>query len=185
MQILPTLVLITSALSYRRCDRERYPFAGQNVTVPIMTTATQVIQVNNVSVPVTVGGSIRVVDGCTFEVLNFTLSGSFTGAWFGGNGTDVNGYRLSSRPVASSQAPSTTRYEFIMNAGSWVSYFDFTQFRLFEVNSNAVIATADLPARPTTGSNNSPTGSGSGEAPATTSGAERVLASLWFLMLFV
>jgi hypothetical protein len=153
-------LFLVHAICYRLCNKDNYPFSGQSVVIPLIPSAAQTIVVNGVSVPVSVQGQIRIIDGCSFEVINFTLLGSYSGVWFGGNGTESDGYRLSTAPVISSQGSLNTTYQFITDAGSWVSYYDFTQFRLFEVNSLTLLATADLPPK-TTGSNSPKSGSSS------------------------
>ncbi|KAI8902496.1 hypothetical protein BC833DRAFT_573022 [Globomyces pollinis-pini] len=164
LQYLTTLFAIANA--YSLCNKDRHPHAGKSVSAPLVPTSTTALNVNDTMVAVTVSGTIEVVDGCTFSAKNLVVEpSSVRGQWFGGAvGSTSDGIRLSADPITASSRPSTKEYKFITTAGSWVSYTDFQQFRLYDTVSKAVLATADLPI--SVGSNPaSPPGSAPGAYP--------------------
>ena len=80
----------------------------------------------------------------------------------GGNKTDPNSaYSLTVTPITGTAAgaKTTTQYKFITNAGSWVSWNDFDQFRI--LSNGYLFATADLPAKGTGTGGSTSTGSSS------------------------
>jgi hypothetical protein len=161
----------------------------------LVPSATRSINVDNVTVAVQVKGTIRVIDGCSFQVSDLTLLGPKSSVWYGGNGTAVDGIRLSEATIPESQAGYNETFTFIQTAGSWVAYEDFTQFRLFDVATLSLLATADLPSRstntssttlPNTGSGNSTTGtSPTSPSPVTTNGSIRSFTPLAIVAIFV
>ena len=192
MQIASVLLLILNVFGYRKCNANIYPYQGRSVSVPLVPSATRSINVNNVTVAVQVKGTIRVLDGCTFEVSDLTLLGPKSSVWYGGNGTALDGVRLSEETISESQAGLNQTFTFIQTVGSWVAFEDFTQFRLFDVATLSLLATADLPSRstntsstaqPNTGSGNSTTGTS--PSPVTTSGSIRSFSPFTIAAIFV
>lgn len=80
------------------------------------------------------------------------ISGPKTFLWYGGKSeTDSQAVKLTDDVVNTATTTEGT-FTFIQTAGNWVDYNDFTQFNLFDPNTNTVIATAQLEAgAPSTG----------------------------------
>ncbi|KAJ3271369.1 hypothetical protein HDV01_006874 [Terramyces sp. JEL0728] len=143
---LATISLASLAAGYSLCDKANYPYSGQSVTIRLVPTA-NAIQFNNQSVQTGVSGSITIVDGCDFQLSSdFTLNSVLTCTWFGGNingpKDGLDGITLSNAPVTS--ASGGTAYQLISTPGNFVSFKDFTQFRLFHQPSQTLIATGDI-----------------------------------------
>jgi hypothetical protein len=136
--------LFVSSAAYELCDKIKYPYAGRNVSVAITASATKSITVDGANVPVTIGGTITVVDGCTFQLSDFVLSGPKSVQWFGASSnTDPAAVRLTNDDV-----PATTKggvFTFITSAGNWVSYNDFTQINVYDAASKSVVGHAVFP----------------------------------------
>ncbi|KAJ2997576.1 hypothetical protein HDV02_005388 [Globomyces sp. JEL0801] len=138
MQLQYLTALFAIANAYSLCNKDRHPHAALNVNDTMVA----------------------------FSAKNLVVEpSSVRGQWFGGAvGSTSDGIRLSADPITASSRPSTKEYKFITTAGSWVSYTDFQQFRLYDTVSKAVLATADLPI--SVGSNPaSPPGSAPGAYP--------------------
>ena len=143
MLLIPLLVSISSISAYSRCDPNVHPYS-QSLAKKQPVTA-EIRSAKSFTSSLQVSGTIRVVDGCNFELVNFIFVPGANAYWFGGNGTDSNAYRLSKSIVVPSVANSPAQsFSFIQDAGSAVSYTDFTQFRLFDPATNDLLATADL-----------------------------------------
>ena len=78
--------------------------------------------------------------------------------WYGSLSSNPEGSRLSATPVTATTGPVSNTYEFIKDAGSWVSYKDFDTFKLMTPDFS-VLAIANLPANAVTGSTSVPNGS--------------------------
>ncbi|KAJ3314709.1 hypothetical protein HDV04_005715 [Boothiomyces sp. JEL0838] len=143
--------LASSVAAYSLCNPTNYPYAGLSVTnIPILSTVTQSLTVGGKSVPVTVSGSISVVDGCNFATKDLAFSGPASIEFVGRLASDTTGdgaVLLSTAQVSASSSPSSQTYTFVSTAGNWVSYNDFDIIELFDPVSKAVIGTATLPAK--------------------------------------
>lgn len=143
---------MSSTTAYSLCDATNYPYSGAaagSLEYPL------VMALDDKTSPVKATGKIQIVDGCTFAVKDFVYNGG-PSVWFGGNGTDTNGIRLSDTVVQPSANPSSATYPFRTAAGSAVSYNDFSQFRLFDEKSLTLVATANIGAAKTTNSTTNP-----------------------------
>ncbi|KAJ3309833.1 hypothetical protein HDV04_005612 [Boothiomyces sp. JEL0838] len=149
MVAVTTLSFLASIVaSYSLCDKTNYPYAGQSISIKLVPTVVGV-QINNQTVQTGVSGSVSIVDGCDIQLSSdFTLSSGLTCYWYGGqingpkDGSD--GITLSTSPVTSGTAGAI--FPFVTSAGNFVSFKDFSQFRLFHKDSQTVIATADITA---------------------------------------
>lgn len=64
------LAQVSTAVTYTRCSPTDYPYSGTQVrNIPIVLGPTLTVQVNGTSVPVTVAGTISVIDGCSVSLL--------------------------------------------------------------------------------------------------------------------
>ena len=160
------LALATSAAlvqGYSLCNPSEYPYAGKNVSAPL------VMALDSTS-PYRASGSIRVVDGCTFEVVGFNYANGGTSGWYGGFAGDANGVTLSDTKFGTTSAATTQQFKFRTSAGSAVSYLDFNQFRLYDETNKILVATADIPAEfnpPKTGPTPGSTPPGGSTTPST------------------
>ena len=160
-----SLLLATLVSSYSLCSRTDYQYKNQTTTSTFTNSATRQFQLQGQTINVQVSGTVEVVDGCSFKITNLVLSGgNYTASIFGGIiGSGQTAVRLTDGTITSSDKPQTQTFEFIQAAGSAVSYADFNQFRLFVIDAQAMIATADLPGKVT--GNQSPS---TGGTPAAT-----------------
>lgn len=146
MQFTATAILITQTLAYSLCNKVIYPHSGKSV-VNIPLTSSGTFQTSS-GASVTFKGSVSIVDGCTFNVSDVMFNGPETASWFGGIGSvsdaSASAVRLTPDVLKAGQ-PYTAVYTLSQNAGAWVSYDDFNQFRLFDPISGIVIAVADIP----------------------------------------
>jgi hypothetical protein len=159
------LLFLTSAVSaYGLCSRTAHRFSANLPTVPIQATATRSITREGQVIPVTVSGSIRVIDGCSFAMEGVTISGPTSFAIFGGTSESDNAsVRLVTEDtsLANRTSPWNATYTFIQTAGNWVNFNDFTQFNLFDPTTNVVFGQARLPGQV------SQTATATGTAPGT------------------
>ncbi|KAJ3314708.1 hypothetical protein HDV04_005714 [Boothiomyces sp. JEL0838] len=144
-----------SVFAYSLCNTQNYPYANQVVTdVPFYTPGTVTITVNNQTVPVTVSGSVSVVDGCHFATKDLSFTGPSFVKFVGRKATDTSGASAVLLSTSVVTSPSSQTYTFVSTAGNWVSYNDFDLIELFDPVSLAVIGIATLPpknpATPTT-----------------------------------
>ncbi|KAJ3270680.1 hypothetical protein HDV01_007504 [Terramyces sp. JEL0728] len=140
------------ASAYSLCDPANYPYSGQSVAnVPFLNLfKAQNIVVNGQSVPVTVSGSVSIVDGCTFATNQLSFSGpasiEFVGRkasdWFG-----TSAVLLSTLQVDASSLPSSQSYKLISTPGNSVSYNDFDVIELYDPVSGVIIGSATLPGK--------------------------------------
>ena len=90
----------------------------------------------------------------------FTFYNARTARWYGGVGSAGDAITLSDTTINPSAGGGEQTFKFRDAAGSRVSFRDFDQFRLFDEESQVLIATAqvpsDLAARPGTASNTKP-----------------------------
>ena len=169
MQLISTL-LITLAQAYSICSKTEYQYKGQNVSSPVQYSATRQFNLKGQTINVQISGTFEVVDGCAFKVTNLVLGGgNYTVGIYGGIiGSTATAVRLTEATLDSGAGPINRQFDFISAAGSAVSYSDFNQFRVFVPEAQALIGTADLPGKVTTGSP-TPTPS-TGTAPQPTTG---------------
>lgn len=163
---LLVMPLVSAQVTYTKCDSKVYPFANSatKVSAPIVQTAS----VTKSNSPITISGSVDVVDGCTFAVTNFRFLGAGETYWYGAKKGATDGILLTEDFVYSGDVASNRTYKFRTTAGAEASYYDFSQFRLFEKYTNTLIAVADLPDPPANApSQGAPSSTG---APRTQSG---------------
>ncbi|KAJ3270678.1 hypothetical protein HDV01_007502 [Terramyces sp. JEL0728] len=143
--------LASSVLAYSKCDPKNYPYSGQTVSVPIQQTSTLSVPVNQIQVLVSVAGSIKIIDGCTFAVQNLAFAGPSFIQFVGKKAGDATG--ASAVLLTQATVPTTVllnaQYTLVQSAGNWVSFYDFDIIELFDPASKAVIGTATLPAKNT------------------------------------
>ena len=156
---IAALSMTKTTTAYSLCDAKNYPYssAAGSLEYPL------VMALDDKTSPVKATGKVQIVDGCTFAVKDFVYNGG-PAVWFGGNGSDTNGIRLSDTVVQPSATPSSATYQFRTAAGSAVSYNDFSQFRLFDEKSLTLVATADIGAAKTTNSSTPPAAKTTGKA---------------------
>lgn len=137
-------LFLTAVAAYRLCSETDYPYKGENVTVSLVQDASIGILVNGKMEQLSVSGSIEVVNGCSFKLVDFQiLPTSVQPSVFGAIRSNPNGAIRLADGTARIGPPQT--FEFVKTPGSWVSYYDFDQFRLFDTVSQTLIATANLP----------------------------------------
>lgn len=113
-----------------------------DVKGPISIPITNVL----VTSPIVAAGTIQILDGCTFEVGGFSLSNAGTSKWFGGMGSSADGITLTDDDINPNPAGGKQTFKFRSVAGAAVSFRDFNQFRLFDTQSNTLIAVANVPS---------------------------------------
>ncbi|KAI8915741.1 hypothetical protein EDD86DRAFT_243723 [Gorgonomyces haynaldii] len=132
--------LIGSAVAYSLCDTNNYPFANNKTVVQWVRGPTSTLTVNTTTTAVTVTGSVG------FQLLNTSFTGPTSAFVYGGiKGSNV-GIKLSRTSIRGNL--TTVTLGFVTDAGAWVSYSDFNQFRLYDEATQILIATADLPLLP-------------------------------------
>jgi hypothetical protein len=93
-------------------------------------------------------------------VTGFTFYNARTARWYGGIGSAGDAITLSDATVNPSAGKGEQTFKFRDVVGAQVSLRDFNQFRLFDEESQVLIATAEVPSdlavRPGTGSNKNP-----------------------------
>ncbi|KAJ3272194.1 hypothetical protein HDV01_005848 [Terramyces sp. JEL0728] len=152
---------------YQLCDSNNYPYKGVNVSVPLVQTGDS----PNVS------GNFVILDGCTFAVTNFTYFGASTSYFVGAMKDATDGVKMSTQTITQSAFPTNATFTLVKAAGVQVNFKMFNQVRIFDVEAKNVVATADLPALPSsnTGSSNGVQGSG----PNTTTTSNNDLKSVF------
>jgi hypothetical protein len=157
-------LFLTAVAAYRLCSETDYPYKGENVTVSLVQDASIGILVNGKMEQLSVSGSIEVVNGCSFKLVDFQIvPTSVQPSVFGAIRTNPNGAIRLADGTAQIGPPQT--FEFVKTPGSWVSYYDFDQFRLFDTVSQTLIATANLPKTMAGGSSTSPASANNPSAP--------------------
>ncbi|KAJ1337132.1 hypothetical protein BSLG_006605 [Batrachochytrium salamandrivorans] len=136
-----TLLASGSASAYSLCNTANYPYAGQSVSVKILKTTTTVFG----STPITIAGTVSIVDGCNFSLNEFTFSGVPSVSVYGGIGNGAQAVKLVATTINAPSSPLTQTLTFITTSGSYVSYQDFSQFRFYDEVNNLLIGTADIP----------------------------------------
>ncbi|KAJ3321028.1 hypothetical protein HDV06_004687 [Boothiomyces sp. JEL0866] len=144
--------------TYALCDPNNYPYKGMTVNVPFVQTGDS----PNVS------GNFTIIDGCTFAVTNFTFFGASASYFVGSMKDDPNGVKMSAQTITPSAFATNATFTLTKAAGVQVNFKMFNQVRIFDVEAKNVVATADLPAPPSsTGSTGSSNGV-QGSAPSAT-----------------
>jgi hypothetical protein len=133
--------------SYGLCNANEYRFKGKKVSAPIQGTSTKSIVRNGETRLVTIGGTINVVNGCSFETKDIILDGPFRVQLYGAQGeADPNAVLLTTEEL---RIPTKDKvYTFIQTAGNWVNYDDFTQINFFDPDTKSIIVTNPSPAPP-------------------------------------
>jgi hypothetical protein len=129
--------------SYGLCNANEYRFKGKKVSAPIQGTATKSIVRNGETRLVTIGGTINVLNGCSFETKDIILDGPFRVQLYGAQGeADPNAVLLTTEEL---RIPTKDKvYTFIQTAGNWVNYDDFTQINFFDPDTKSIIGIAVL-----------------------------------------
>ncbi|KAJ3355483.1 hypothetical protein HDU91_005672 [Kappamyces sp. JEL0680] len=168
--VIAAALVYSQVSAYSLCNPTNYPYKGQSlVSIPIKATATKVTPAGDA---ITVGGSISVIDGCSFSVSGLFFTGPQNATFFGAKtatSDGVDSIRLISNTINATATPFDANYTFITTAGNWASYVDFTQFRLYDPVLKVTIGTADLPSQGTTSSTSSAAASSSSSSTATSS----------------
>jgi hypothetical protein len=141
LSIILLPVLITAqAPKYGKCDAKKFGRIDLvNKTLPIVS----VLQAS----PITIKGSIAIVDGCNFETRDFEFLNAGVSYWVGGYKGSDDAMTLSDDFVTASAFKKTVKYSLKSTAGSEANFDGFDQFRLFERNTKVLIAIADMPAK--------------------------------------
>ncbi|KAJ3272193.1 hypothetical protein HDV01_005847 [Terramyces sp. JEL0728] len=157
------------SLVYGPCDPAKYPYSGKQISVAIKPTLTQT--------PIVISGNIAVLDGCTFAVENFIFYNAGESYWIGGIDNQTVGAMLSDQFVYPAANPSTYNFTMTKKAGAATNFYMFNQFRLFEINSQTIIATANLPypvgASSTTASGSTATSAGASSGSSSTAASAK------------
>ena len=69
-----------------------------------------------------------------------------TAKWFGGVGSSVDGITIADDVINPNPSGGKQQFTFRSVAGAAVSFRDFNQFRLFDTQTNTLIAVANVPA---------------------------------------
>ncbi|KAI8895599.1 hypothetical protein BC833DRAFT_600706 [Globomyces pollinis-pini] len=169
-------ILLPTSIAYSICSPNDKIYS--NFTIPLLPTATKSITIADKMVPVTVQGTISLVDGCSFAVKDFAFSGPPTAAWYGIKSTAPaeGGVRISPETLSGDKAPLSQTFKFVTTAGASISFRDFDTFQLYDPITQNLIGTAPIvpgsnttiPITPgTTGKPSTPVASAT-PAPATT-----------------
>jgi hypothetical protein len=129
MMLLP----LQQVMAYSLCDKQTFPKA---TSIECKVAETSSIIKSNQTVMFKVQGYIQIIDGCSFRS-NLSFSGSESPFWYGGNTGNNTAVRLSTDTVNSTGLQS---FSLISNAGSWVSYTDFNEFRLYDETYAVIVA---------------------------------------------
>ncbi|KAJ3321029.1 hypothetical protein HDV06_004688 [Boothiomyces sp. JEL0866] len=156
-------LLLSSAyaqsLAYGPCDPAKSPYSGKQISVPITPTLSQS--------PIVISGNVVIIDGCTFGVTNFIFYNAGESYWIGAVDNGTVGATLSDQFVYPAANPANYNFTLTKKAGAQTNFYMFNQFRLFEINSKTIIATATLPY--SVGSSSSSGSTVSGSTATTTS----------------
>jgi hypothetical protein len=142
--------------------------------------------------PITVSGQVTIIDGCKFSVQNFVFFNARESYWYGANKGTADGITLSDTVVIPSAFPANFTFDLTQRVGAQANFNGLNQLRLFERDSNVVVAMVDLPeiAAPAPGSipgSGSPTASGAPGSTKTNGAVEKSLVGtvLGFLTLLL
>ena len=127
------LLPLQQVMAYSLCDKQTFPKA---TSIECKVAETSSIIKSNQTVMFKVQGYIQIIDGCSFRS-NLSFSGSESPFWYGGNTGNNTAVRLSTDTVNSTGLQS---FSLISNAGSWVSYTDFNEFRLYDETYAVIVA---------------------------------------------
>ncbi|KAJ3416147.1 hypothetical protein HDV05_002792 [Chytridiales sp. JEL 0842] len=192
--ILATTTTLVSAAppAVDICSPSKLPpgWAPNAIEVELeQVTSAQIINTQN---PIRCSGTIRVIDGCSFLVKNFTLLGPLQPKWYGGivDKDPVTGAKRSNDQavtmvdpiVAASNAMDSQPFRLTTTVGASYSWFSINEMRLFDVATNQLLCVAQMPynnpfAKGAAGTTGTPGATGNGTEVTPKSGAERVGAS--------
>ena len=94
---------------------------------------------------ITVKGNLVITDKCNFESRNFTFINARESYWMGGKKGSKDGITVSDQFVYPSAFPATFKYPLRQAVGAEVNFKSFDEFRLFERDTNTLIAVASMP----------------------------------------
>lgn len=98
---------------------------------------------NNTGVPLSISGSIRIVDGCTFVVDNFVfLPGFVDTLWYARSGNDTTHAMILSQTLVETSQYSTPTFNLTITPGAAISFYDFDTIVLFSRAANFEMAYA-------------------------------------------
>ncbi|KAJ3091652.1 hypothetical protein HK102_013906 [Quaeritorhiza haematococci] len=178
-------LLGVSGVSAAPCSNAaNFPYAGQNVTIPITQVSfASPAGEGRPNLTTTVSGSIRIVDSCSFQLVNFNIANAPESAnikWYGASSGNTSAVAFPlSQTVVSDRASNLTFQLAQTPQGTLldgISFSDFSQFRLFSEQAQWLIATADLPA-PSRTTSATATASATPSAAATTSASRTTTTS--------
>ncbi|KAJ8328421.1 hypothetical protein BDV3_005669 [Batrachochytrium dendrobatidis] len=158
------------SLPYGLCDTANFQYSALVGKPTAVIPIKQIPLVTIAGAPLTVKGSITIIDGCHFEATDFVFTGAGESYWYGSAPGSSDGVTLVDTPVAQSANPAKFSFAFTQVAGRQVNWQSFTEMRLFEKNTNGLLATVTFPGKlgasagagaPTPGA---PTTGGSGSA---------------------
>ncbi|KAJ1549099.1 hypothetical protein HK405_009783 [Cladochytrium tenue] len=124
--------------------------AGQT-SIPLVQVASS--QSLNSQNPITCSGTVVIVDGCTFKVVDFVFINALETYWYAGivglssNGSvSVNqeGVHFVTNPVSASASGNVT-FNLITEADIAYSFFSINELRLFDYTEQELLCTAELP----------------------------------------
>ncbi|KAH6561720.1 hypothetical protein BASA50_000642 [Batrachochytrium salamandrivorans] len=172
------------SLPYGLCNKANFQYSTIVGTPAATFPIAQIPLVTTSGAPLTVKGSIRIVDGCTFSAIDFQLIGAVNAYWYGGAPNSNEGVTIVDAQVPASPTAANFTYTLTQVAGRQVNWSTFTIMRLLDRADNNLLATVQLPgqlgasagtttpAGPTTGAGTT-TGPSppAGSSPATKSGS--------------
>ncbi|KAI8811347.1 hypothetical protein BJ742DRAFT_797405 [Cladochytrium replicatum] len=151
------VALAASASAGKLCDVARYPWPGQQPTFAIgQTTPPQrYTKLPGVTGALLLSGNIKILNGCTFQIVNMRVEGAFKDAnmqWLGGSAVGSNdGFTLSDQQFfvagnASAVVNDGPIFSLTQVGGREMSFYDFKVMSLYSWFENNAFATATLPA---------------------------------------
>jgi hypothetical protein len=103
---------------------------------------------------------IFLIDGCNFGVKDFVFYNARQSIFYGGNKGTADGIVLSDTPVTQSSFPAVYNYTLVTRPGAQANLDSINEIRLFEQETNVLLAVASLAGagKVTTGGGGTSTG---------------------------
>ncbi|KAJ3282516.1 hypothetical protein HDU79_009866 [Rhizoclosmatium sp. JEL0117] len=134
------------------CQKDVYPstYVPGKTTAPLIQVSTSQ-SLNNAN-PVYCSGTFVFIDGCTFQVKNFTFLNAYGSKWYGGVVAEVagkpqenqNAVTFVSDIVSQSNGGDQT-FSLATTPGAAYSFRVVNQLRLFDLTQNQIICKVELP----------------------------------------